>query len=94
MNELLSLSDFSKLSINYDNVVNSSLDVNNDSILIIDNDNSEKLNKYIDDALKKNVKQIITSDKTKIDNNKILKFSNYDQIFNIVLENIYNPSSY
>ena len=53
MNELLSLSDFSKLSINYDNVVNSSLDVNNDSILIIDNDNSEKLNKYIDDALKK-----------------------------------------
>ncbi|MDA3012954.1 MAG: UDP-N-acetylmuramoyl-L-alanyl-D-glutamate--2,6-diaminopimelate ligase [Actinomycetota bacterium] len=89
MNELLSLSDFSKLSINYDNVVNSSLDVNNDSILIIDNDNSEKLNKYIDDALKKNVKQIITSDKTKIDNNKILKFSNYDQIFNIVLENIY-----
>ena len=89
MNELLSLSDFSKLSINYDNVVNSSLDVNNDSILIIDNDNSEKLNKYIDDALKKNVKQIITSDKTKIDNSKILKFSNYDQIFNIVLENIY-----
>ena len=66
MSQYLTTSDFSRLSINYDHLVNSSLDVKEDSILIINNNNQELLDKYINDALKRNVKQIITSSKSRI----------------------------
>ena len=89
MSQLYTTSDFLRLPINYDHLVNSSLDVKEDSTLIINNINQELLDRYINDALKKNVKQIITSTNSKTEDNKILKFKNYEEIFNIVLENIY-----
>jgi UDP-N-acetylmuramoyl-L-alanyl-D-glutamate--2,6-diaminopimelate ligase len=89
MSQYLTTSDFSRLHINYDNLVNSSLDVKEDSTLIINNNNQEKLDKYINDALKRNVKQIITSSNTRIEDNKILKFINFEEVFDLVLENVY-----
>ena len=89
MSQYLTTSDFSRLHINYDNLVNSSLDVKEDSILIINNSNQELLDTYIHDALKRNVKQIITSSNTRIEDNKILKFINFEEVFNLVLENVY-----
>ena len=89
MSQYLTTSDFSRLHINYDNLVNSSLDVKEDSTLIINNKNQEKLDKYINDALKRNVKQIITSSNTRIEDNKILKFINFEEVFDLVLENVY-----
>ena len=89
MSQYLTTSDFSRLHINYDNLVNSSLDVKEDSILIINNSNQELLDTYINDALKRNVKQIITSSNTRIEDNKILKFINFEEVFDLVLENVY-----
>ena len=89
MSQYLTTSDFSRLHINYDNLVNSSLDVKEDSILIINNSNQEILDTYIHDALKRNVKQIITSSNTRIEDNKILKFINFEEVFDLVLENVY-----
>jgi len=89
MSQYLTTSDFSRLHINYDNLVNSSLDVKEDSILIINNSNQELLDTYIHDALKRNVKQIITSSNTRIEDNKILKFINFEEVFDLVLENVY-----
>ncbi len=89
MSQYLTTSDFSRLSINYDHLVNSSLDVKEDSILIINNNNQELLDKYINDALKRNVKQIITSSKSRIEDTKILKFKNYEEVYDLVLENVY-----
>ena len=89
MSQYLTTSDFSRLHINYDNLVNSSLDVKEDSILIINNSNQELLDTYVHDALKRNVKQIITSSNTRIEDNKILKFINFEEVFDLVLENVY-----
>ena len=47
------------LNINYDNLVNSTLDVFNDCILIINSDNIEKLNNYVKEGLNKKPKYII-----------------------------------
>ena len=89
MSQLFTTSDFLRLPLNYDHLVNSSLDVKEGSTLIINNNNQEMLDKYINDALKRNVKHIITSSNSRIENNKILKFKNYEEIYNLVLENIY-----
>ncbi len=78
------LRDLSLSQNDIDKFVNSSIDVERDSILFIDNVNVEKLNKYVNDALTKNAKKIITSEKCNLNNEKILKVSNYEEVLNQV----------
>ncbi len=78
----LNLRDLNLSQNDIDKFVNSSKDVEHDSILFIDNVNVEKLNKYVKDALTKNVKKILTSEKCNINNEKILKVSNYEEVLN------------
>ncbi|MDC3103287.1 UDP-N-acetylmuramyl-tripeptide synthetase [Acidimicrobiaceae bacterium] len=78
----LNLRDLNLSQNDIDKFVNSSADVERDSILFIDNVNAEKLNKYVNDALTKNVKKILTSEKCNINNEKILKVSNYEEVLN------------
>ena len=78
----LNLRDLNLSQNDINKFVNSSTDVERDSILFIDNVNAEKLNKYVNDALTKNVKKILTSEKCNINNEKILKVSNYEEVLN------------
>ena len=77
------------LNINYDNLVNSTLDVFKDCILIIDSNNIEKLDNYVRESLNKKPKFIITSIKCQIDSENVIKFKNYDDIFNHMLKRLY-----
>ena len=77
------------LNINYDNLVNSTLDVFNDCILIINSDNIEKLNNYVKEGLNKKPKYIITSINCQVESANIIKFKNYEDIFNHILKKMY-----
>ena len=73
---------FNDLDINLDNLVNSTLDVFEDCILIIDLNNRTKLNKYVTEAINKKAKLIITSINCDIESEKVVKFENYEDVFN------------
>ena len=77
------------LNINYDNLVNSTLDVFNDCILIINSDNIEKLNNYVKEGLNKKPKYIITSINCQVESANVIKFKNYEDIFNHMLKKMY-----
>ena len=51
----------------------------------------KKLEQLIESALKKGVDKIITSDKVTISDNKVIKFKDYEQVFEHILHNI-NPT--
>ena len=55
----LNLGDLNLSQNDIDKFVNSSIDVERDSILFIDNVNTEKLDRYVSDALTKNAKKNI-----------------------------------
>ena len=63
-----------------ENFVNSSLDVKEGSVLFINNDGKDKLDKYVDESLKKKAKLVITSSKCSFDNKKVIKAKNYDEV--------------
>tara|TARA_B100001778_G_scaffold103716_1_gene84670 strand:- start:527 stop:1921 length:1395 start_codon:yes stop_codon:yes gene_type:complete len=84
----LNLDDLKSKDINYSKIVNHTIDVTLDSILCIDHEDKKKLDKYIELSLKQNPKYIITSNKTEIVNEKVLRFDQYDKIFNEILEKI------
>ena len=79
MNEL-DLSELNFTEKDIQNFVNSSVDVKKDSILFIDHENKNKLTEYVNDALNKNPKKIITSLNCEIDDRKIIKVKNYEKI--------------
>ena len=78
----LNLRDLNLSQNDINKFVNSSTDVERDSILFIDNVNVEKLDRYVNDALTKNAKKIFTSQKCNISNEKILRVSNYEEVLN------------
>ena len=78
----LNLRDLNLSQSDIDKFVNSSIDVERDSILFIDNVNVEKLDRHVIDALTKNAKKIFTSEKCNINNEKVLKVSNYEEVLN------------
>ena len=78
---MLSFDDYLKLDINYKNVINSTLDLRPNSVLCINLKNQKKLEQLIESALKKGVDKIITSDKVTISDNKVIKFKDYEQVF-------------
>ncbi|MFL2694114.1 MAG: Mur ligase family protein [Candidatus Actinomarina sp.] len=67
---------------NSNEIINSTLDITDKSVLIINNHSSEKLDKLITKALDKKLKKIITSENCSISNKKIIKVKNYEHIFN------------
>ncbi len=73
---------------NYSNLINSTLDIKENSVLIINNDSEKRLNKFISDAINKNVKNIITSKNCTLVDKKIIKVENYEKTFNDLLFNI------
>ena len=84
----LNLDDLKSKDIDYSKIVNHTIDVTLDSILCIDHDDKKKLDKYIELSLKKNPKYIITSNKSEILNERVLRFEQYDIIFNKILHEI------
>ena len=92
--KLLKTQEIDHLNLDYKNIVNSTLDVKNDSILILDHQNNEKLNELIYKSLESNPKLILTSKLCSVKNDKIIVFENFDQSFKYVLNKIYNFTLY
>ena len=70
---------------NSNEIINSTLDITDKSVLIVNHQSSEKLDQLITKALDKKLKKIITSEKCSISNKKIIKVKNYENIFNEVM---------
>ena len=78
--------DFSIINkINSNDIVNSTLDVTDKSVLLINNYSKEKLDKLITEALNQDLKAIVTSNTCTLTNKKIIKVENYEKIFNETL---------
>ena len=86
--ESLSLDYFKSMDIDYSEIVNHTFDVDEGSVLCIDHENKDKLNEYISSSLNKNPKFVITSNKCDIQDDKILRFDDYETIFSHILEGI------
>ena len=84
----LNFDDLKNKDIDYSKIVNHTIDVTLDSILCIDHEDKKKLDKYIELSLKQNPKYVITSNKSEIVNDKVLRFEQYDKIFNEILQKI------
>ena len=84
----LKLEDLKKREIDYSKIVNHTQDVSVDSILCIDHHNREKLDNYIELSLNQNPKYIITSSKSEVLNDRVLRFEEYQTIFDHVLHEI------
>lgn len=78
-----------KLNIDYSKVINSTLDIKNDSILCIDHRNVEKLDNLVSESLKKGVKYILTSSNCSVNDSKLVKFDDYNLVFESILNYIY-----
>ena len=88
MNNNLTFDQYVRLNIDYSKIVNSTLDIEKDSILCIDLDNSEKLDNLILEGLKKGSKLVLTSANSNIENENVYRYENYDEVFYDILENL------
>ena len=70
---------------NSNQIINSTLDITDNSVLFINHESKEKLEKYIREALDKNLQTIVTSENCSISNEKIIKVKNYEEKYNEVL---------
>ena len=84
----LKLEDLKSREIDYSKIVNHTQDVSVDSILCIDHHDREKLDNYIELSLNQNPKYIITSSKSEVLNDRVLRFEEYQTIFDHVLHEI------
>ena len=84
----LNLDYLKSLDIDYSKVVNHTFDVVEGSILCINHDDNNKLNEYVSSSLNKNPELVITSNKCSIQDEKVLRFDDYDTIFSHILEGI------
>ena len=82
--------ELDSLNLDYKNIVNSTLDVVDESILILDHQDEAKLNELVSSSLKLNPKLILTSNLCKIENNKIIILENFYESFRYVLNKIYD----
>ena len=86
--ESLNLDYLKIMDIDYSKIVNHTFDVVDGSILCINHDNKNKLNEYVSFSLNKNPKLVITSNKCDIQDEKVLRFNDYETIFSHILEEI------
>ena len=88
MNNNLTFDHYVNLNIDYSNVVNSTLDIENDSILCIELNDAERLDNLISEGLKKGTKLVITSTKSTIENKSVYRYENFEEIFFDILKNL------
>jgi len=81
--DLISRKDF-----NSNEIINSTLDISENSILLLNNKSVEKLNKLISESLDHELKAIITTEDCSISDEKIIKVKNYDEVFWDLLDKI------
>ena len=74
------LSDLQFSEIDINNFVNSSLDVDEGSVLFINHQEKDKLDKFVEESLKKKAKLIITSLNSSSNDERVIKVKNYDEI--------------
>ena len=88
MNNNLTFDHYVNLNIDYSNVVNSTLDIENDSILCIELNDAKRLDNLILEGLKKGTKLVLTSTKSTIENESVYRYENFEEIFFDILENL------
>ncbi len=88
MNHNLTFDHYVTLNIDYSKIVNSTLDIEKDSILCIDLNNIEKLDTLILEGLKKGSKLVLTSANSTIENENVYRYENFDEVFYDILENL------
>ena len=88
MNNNLTFDHYVNLNIDYSNVVNSTLDIENDSILCIELNDAERLDNFILEGLKKGTKLVLTSTKSNIENESVYRYENFEEIFFDILKNL------
>ena len=81
----IEINDFDNLDINFDHVVNSSKDAYKGCILMVNTEDSEQLNHFVEAGLSKEAEMIITSKYCDIESEKVIKFENFDAVFNHAL---------
>ena len=85
----LSIEDIiSRKDFNSNEIINSTLDISENSILLLNNKSLEKLNKLISESLEHKLKAIITTEDCSISNEKIIKVKNYDEVYWDLLDKI------
>ena len=88
MNNNLTFEHYIELNIDYSKVVNSTLDIEKDSILCIQLDNVEKLDNLILEGLNKGTKLVLTSSNSTIENENVYRYKNYEKVFYDILKKI------
>ena len=88
MNNNLPFEHYIELNIDYSKVVNSTLDIEKDSILCIQLDNVEKLDNLILEGLNKGTKLVLTSSNSTIENENVYRYKNYEKVFYDILKKI------
>ncbi len=88
MNNNLTFEHYIELNIDYSKVVNSTLDIEKDSILCIELDNVEKLDNLILEGLNKGTKLVLTSSNSTIENENVYRYKNYEKVFYDILKKI------
>ena len=73
---------------NSSEIINSTLDIFENSILFLNNKSVEKLDTLVKEALDSNVNAIVTSKDCFISNDKIIKVEDYDEVFKNLLQKI------
>ena len=91
MNKIYNYDQYLGMSLDFSVIINSTLDLKPGSILCIDNEDIEKLDYLINEALNKDVDKILTSSKSKISDDKVYRFEDYEKVFEDILKNI-NPN--
>ena len=91
MDKIYNYDQYLGMSLDFSVIVNSTLDLKPGSILCIDNEDIEKLDYLIYEALNKDVDKILTSSKSKISDDKVYRFEDYEKVFEDILKNI-NPN--
>ena len=82
MNISNEIQQFDKLEIDFDKLVNSTQDIYEGCVLIINLHDKNRLNEFVDDSLTKKVEMIITSTKCDIKSENIVKFKNFNEVYN------------
>jgi len=88
VNNNLTFEHYIELNIDYSKVVNSTLDIEKDSILCIELDNVEKLDNLILEGLNKGTKLVLTSSNSTIENENVYRYKNYEKVFYDILKKI------
>lgn len=88
MNNNLPFEHYIELNVDYSKVVNSTLDIEKDSILCIQLDNVEKLDNLILEGLNKGTKLVLTSSNSTIENENVYRYKNYEKVFYDILKKI------